>query len=362
MGTTEDRIKEIEEQLKKTQYNKATEHHIGLLKAKISRLQMEMESHKKGGGQGFSVPKTGDATVSLVGYPNVGKSSLLNALTGTESEVGNFAFTTLKVIPGILEYEGTKIQILDLPGIIENASAGSGRGREVLSVVRNSDLVLIVTDYEAKGIEGIMSELYKVGIVLNRRKKNISVKRTNSGGIRIHAPKHIEVTAKTITSILKEFKITNADVYIREKVSADDVIDSMRPSSVFVPSLLVVNKTDMPYSRERMLERIPQGLGFLEVSARSGKGIDELKNRIYERLNLIRIYMREKSGATDMERPLVMTHGSTVREAVRSISREMMDSFRYAMLSGPKRKFREIRVGLDYTLEDGDILTIISRN
>ncbi|MCL4329123.1 MAG: 50S ribosome-binding GTPase [Candidatus Thermoplasmatota archaeon] len=363
MGSTENKIKEIEEELKKTQYNKATEHHIGMLKAKLSHLQMELEAHRKGGGgQGFSIPKSGDATVSLVGYPNVGKSSLLNSMTGAESEIGNFAFTTLRVIPGIMEYQGTKIQILDLPGIIENASAGSGRGREVLSVVRNSDLVLIVTDTEAKGIEGIISELYKVGIVLNRRKKNISVKKTNSGGIRIHAPRHIDVTEDTITSILKEFKITNADVYIRERITSDDVIDSLRPSSVFVPSIIVVNKTDVPYNREGMVSRIPSGMRFLEVSAKSGKGIEDLKGTVYNGLSLIRVYMREKSGETDTKRPLVMVDGSTVREAVRKISREMMESFRYAVLSGPKRKFREIRVGLDYPLNDGDMLTIISRN
>ncbi|MCL4332811.1 MAG: GTP-binding protein [Candidatus Thermoplasmatota archaeon] len=361
MGNTEDRIREIEEQLKKTQYNKATEHHVGLLKAKLSRLQMDLEAHKKGGGKGFSVPRSGDATVSLVGYPNVGKSSLLNRLTGNESEVGNFAFTTLKVIPGIMEYEGTKIQILDLPGIIENAAAGSGRGREILSVVRNSDLVLIVTDVEAKGIDGIISELYKVGIVLNRKKKNISVKKTGSGGIRIHSPKHIEVTEEEIMEILKEFRITNADVYIRERITSDDVIDAMRPSSVFVPSLLVINKTDMPHSRKKMIERIPSGMGFTEVSAKSGVGVEELRKMIYDRLDLIRVYMREKSGETDMERPLVIVDGSTVREAVRKISREMLASFRYAIITGPKRKFREIRVGLDYPLRDGDIMTIISR-
>ena len=133
LPTIEERIKEIEEEIKKTKYNKATESHIGILKAKMAKLQMEAESHKhSGGGSGFSVPKSGDATVAFVGYPNVGKSSLLNVVTGTESEVGNFAFTTLRVVPGTLKYKGAQIQILDLPGIIENAASGSGRGREVL--------------------------------------------------------------------------------------------------------------------------------------------------------------------------------------------------------------------------------------
>ena len=68
--------------------------------ASKSKLELEEESHKKSGGYGFSVSKSGDATLALVGYPNVGKSSLLNALTNKKSTVGNFEFTTLTVIPG----------------------------------------------------------------------------------------------------------------------------------------------------------------------------------------------------------------------------------------------------------------------
>ena len=178
MPTIQDRIKSIEEELQKTEYNKATEKHIGLLKAKLSKLTLEMESQKGGSTSGFAIPKSGDATVALVGFPNVGKSSLLNAMTSQESEVGNFAFTTLKVVPGILNYKGAQIQILDLPGIVENASRGAGRGREVLSIVRGADLVVIVTDVETKGVEKIIRELHNSGIVLNEKKKSIKGKKT----------------------------------------------------------------------------------------------------------------------------------------------------------------------------------------
>lgn len=69
--------------------------------------------------------------VALVGFPSVGKSTLLTQLTGTQSEAAAYEFTTLTCIPGIIHYNGSKIQLLDLPGIIEGAAQGKGRGREV---------------------------------------------------------------------------------------------------------------------------------------------------------------------------------------------------------------------------------------
>lgn len=86
-----------------------------------------------GPGEGFEVQKYGDGRVALIGFPSVGKSTLLSQLTGTESEAAAYEFTTLTCIPGIIHYKGTKIQLLDLPGIIEGAAQGKGRGRQVLS-------------------------------------------------------------------------------------------------------------------------------------------------------------------------------------------------------------------------------------
>jgi uncharacterized protein len=143
-----DKVKELEDELKKTKYNKRTQYHIGLVKAKIAKLKEKEVGRGKGGGpkEGYSVRKSGDATVILIGYPSVGKSTLLNALTNAESETGAYDFTTLSVIPGLLHYKHAQIQILDVPGIVSGAATGRGRGKEVLAVMRNAELVLIVID------------------------------------------------------------------------------------------------------------------------------------------------------------------------------------------------------------------------
>ena len=112
----------------------ATEYHLGLLKAKLAKYRSQLlEPSKKSGekGEGFDVLKSGDARVALIGFPSVGKSTLLSTLTKTQSEAASYEFTTLTCIPGVIEYKGANIQLLDLPGIIEGASQGKGRGKQV---------------------------------------------------------------------------------------------------------------------------------------------------------------------------------------------------------------------------------------
>eukprot|EP00795_Rhopilema_esculentum_P009589 gene9589-17346_t len=127
----------------------ATEYHLGLLKAKLAKYRSQLlEPAKSAGakGEGFDVMKSGDARVALIGFPSVGKSTLLNLLTDTASESASYEFTTLTCIPGVIEYNGANIQLLDLPGIIEGAAQGKGRGKQVIAVARTADLVIIMLD------------------------------------------------------------------------------------------------------------------------------------------------------------------------------------------------------------------------
>lgn len=117
MGIQE-RIAEIEFEYFRTQKNKKTEYHLGRLKAQLAKLKSELLEGPKSSsakGEGFAVQKLGNARVALVGFPSVGKSSLLSLLTTTESKISAEEFTTLTCIPGNLKINDALIQVLDLP-------------------------------------------------------------------------------------------------------------------------------------------------------------------------------------------------------------------------------------------------------
>src|SRR2546422_969806 len=115
--TIEDQIKAAEDEIQRTPYNKNTQHHIGKLKAKVARLKEELQLRQLkggGGGPGYAVKKSGHATVGLVGFPSVGKSTLLNQITDATSAVAAYDFTTLTVIPGGLTWNPTvKLTLID---------------------------------------------------------------------------------------------------------------------------------------------------------------------------------------------------------------------------------------------------------
>merc|ERR1712002_209008 len=183
-----DKISEIEREIGRTQKNKATEYHLGTLKAKLAKYRGQLlePSGKKGEkGEGFDVLKSGDARVAMIGFPSVGKSTLLSTITKTESVQASYEFTTLTCIPGVIEYKGANIQLLDLPGIIEGAAQGKGRGKQVIAVARTADLVVMQLDalkgpYQA---EQLTAELEAVGIRFNQAPPDIYFKQKKGGGL-----------------------------------------------------------------------------------------------------------------------------------------------------------------------------------
>ena len=147
--------------------------------------QTDSSSGKGGPGEGFDVGRYGDSRVALIGFPSVGKSTLLTQLTGTDSEAAAYEFTTLTCIPGVIHYNDAKIQLLDLPGIIEGAAQGKGRGRQVIAVCKSADLLLMVLDAsKSHGHKEILTrELESCGIRLNKRPPNVYFKLKKTGGV-----------------------------------------------------------------------------------------------------------------------------------------------------------------------------------
>ncbi len=365
MGIPE-KIKAIQDEMAKTQVNKATEHHLGLLRAKLAKLKKEQEEgvSKKGAKtEGFDVKRAGDATVVFIGLPSVGKSTLLNKLTGAKSAVGAFQFTTLTVVPGIMEYGGAKIQLLDLPGIIKGASSGKGLGKRILAVARNADLVLLVLDVFQPFHENVLiNELANIGIRLNQRPPNIVIEKSAAGGITIaQQVKLTKISEKLLKDILHVYGINSARVVIREDITSQQLIDFISGNKSYSKAITILNKIDLV--DKQFLKNLEKKIKteFVQVSAESNVNIDLLKELIYEKLRFIRIYMRPKGGETDYKEPLIMKEESTIEDVCNKLHRNMSKEFRYGLVWGKSVKFGGQRVGLSHILNDEDVLTIIKR-
>ncbi|MFH0863839.1 MAG: GTPase [Candidatus Gottesmanbacteria bacterium] len=342
----QDRITQIEKEIRETPYHKGTEHHIGKLRARIARLEdelLEKSSKKTGGGLPFAVAKQGDATVVLVGFPSVGKSTVLNDLTSAESRVAPFAFTTLTVIPGMMEYKGAKIQILDLPGLVGGAAKGKGRGKEILSVCRSANLLLLVIEADKQNqFKMIKDELYQANVRINSIPPKVIIKKKLKGGIQTNSPLARELA--------EEFRIINAEIIVKENLGIDQLIDAFLGNRVYAPAIVIVNKTDLVSSLP-----LEKNDNFIYISGLKKTGIDELKEAIWQKLGLIRIYLRNSSGDIDKNEPLILKTGQAVGDVIKKISNNI--DVKEARIWGKSAKFPGQIVGLSHKIADEDIMT-----
>ncbi|XP_059287726.1 developmentally-regulated G-protein 2 isoform X2 [Lycium ferocissimum] len=421
MGIIE-KIKEIETEMARTQKNKATEYHLGQLKAKIAKLRTQLLEPPKGSsgaGEGFEVTKYGHGRVALIGFPSVGKSTLLTMLTGTHSEVASYEFTTLTCIPGIIHYNDTKIQLLDLPGIIEGASEGKGRGRQ------------------SEGHRQILTrELEAVGLRLNKRPPQIYFKKKKTGGISFNSTMQLtHVDEKLCYQILHEYKIHNAEVLFREDATVDDFIDVIEGNRKYMKCIYVYNKIDVVGIDDvDRLSRQPNSIviscnlkacplntvgmdnvqyiskGKLRTVGRESMGIcdcpvacvgiqssysspatmlfrnllthclvyitkilllnllqlnlDRLLARMWEAMGLVRVYTKPQGQQPDFAEPVVLSAdrgGCTVEDFCNHIHRSLVKDVRYVLVWGTSAKHYPQHCGLSHLLQDEDVVQIVKK-
>jgi len=186
-------------------------------------------------------------------------------MTGTFSEAAGYEFTTLTCVPGVIRTRGARIQLLDLPGIIEGAKDGKGRGRQVISTARTCNLILIVLDC-LKPITHkrlIEHELEGFGIRLNKRPPPLTFRKKERGGISFTATADCKLDLDSVKAVCSEcverrgggswagfgtrararrprcrlplrppprHRIHNADVHARGDCDDDDLVDVIEGS------------------------------------------------------------------------------------------------------------------------------------
>lgn len=360
MGIQE-RIKELEDAMRSWQYNKRTEKAFGVAKAQVAKLREKLQKNqaKKTKRAGFFVRKSGDATAVLLGFPSVGKSTLLNKLTSAQSKVSHYAFTTLDVIPGVLEHKGAKIQVLDVPGIITGAAAGKGRGKEVLAMARNSDLLIILIDAtRPEHYNAIMKELFDTGVRVNQQPPDVKITKKSKGGLNVASTIPLDIEEETIKEVLKQFRINNADVLIRSKIDLDSLIDVIEGNRAYIPAITIITKADLvdENTKQHLIDEIRPDLF---VSAEREQNISELKKLVFDKLSFIRVYTKEVGKKADLKEPMILKKGTTIADACARIHRDLVKKFRYARVWGPTAKFPgQTFRNLDKQLSDGDIIEI----
>lgn len=364
------KIKELEEEYARTQKNKATETHCGLLKAKMSKLRRELTDvgslGKKGGGsaeRGFEVSKSGDTRVGLIGFPSVGKSTLLTKLTGTFSLAAGYEFTTLTAIPGTMHFRGAKIQVLDLPGIIEGAKDGKGRGRQVLAAALTCNVILIVLDALKPMTHKLIieRELHGFGIRLNQTMPDIMYKRKDRGPINFQAmvPQSI-LTHDLVCSIMKEFKIMSADIFCRCDATIDQLIDVIEGNRHYIPCIYALNKIDQLTIEE--LDIIDQLPHHVPISAAHDWNLEELLDTIWDYTKMIRIYTKPKGTVTDFSAPVVLhANRPSVEDLCNKLHKQLMVQFKYAWIWGSSVRHQPQKCGKEHIMHDEDVVQIIKR-
>jgi small GTP-binding protein len=346
---------------------KATAQHLGILKAKLAKLRRELIAPPKGGGgqagEGFEVSKTGDARIGLVGFPSVGKSTLLSLLTGTHSEVAAYEFTTLTCIPGMIHYKGAKIQLLDLPGIIEGAKDGKGRGRQVIAVARSCDLILLTLDAAKPAFHKrlIEHELEGFGIRLNKKPPPITYRRKDSGGISFSSAVQTTLELATVKSVCSEYRIHNADFILRGPCTIDDIVDVIEGSCKYIPAIYVVNKIDAITMEElELYDRLDR---YCPISAGLSWNIDGLLEMIWEDLGLIRVFTKPKGEIPDLNEPIILKNDPPSRRTVEAfcnrIHKSIAKDLKFAVVWGRSAKFNPQKCGASHVLEDEDVVRLL---
>ncbi|KAG2156512.1 developmentally regulated GTP-binding protein [Suillus bovinus] len=340
MGIVE-KIKEIEE------------YHLGLLKAKLARYRAQLlEPASKSGpaGVGFDVQKSGDARVALIGFPSVGKSTLLSKCTHTASETAAYEFTTLTAIPGVIEYQGARIQLLDLPGIVEGASQAA----------KTADLILIMLDATKSEEQRrlLEIELDSVGIRLNKRRPDVVFKRRTTGGLNTTV-KLTKTDEKTIRTILAGYKLHNCDVMIREDITTDEFIDVLIGTRKYIPCLYVYNKIDA-ISLE-LVDKLARTENTVVISCEMDLNLDYLIERIWESLELVKVYTKKRGARPDLSDPVCLRKGATIEDVCLGIHKSLVSNFRNGLGRSSKFSPHAQKVSLNHQLQDEDVVSIFTK-
>jgi ribosome-interacting GTPase 1 len=304
--TAEEKILALEQMLRVIPKHKGTDHLRADLRRKLSKLKEAPA--KKGRAKHvdiFHVPRSGSGQIVLLGTPNSGKSSLVAALTNAKVHVADFPFATSAPVPGMVTFEDVPIQLVDTPPITADYLAPGQVG-----TYRNCDVIGIVIDLSADAGE-------QLRICLDfLESRNLLVDAETPA-----LDEHGNVLAK------KAFCICT-----KSDIAGDGSIEKLRQSCKY-------------------------DFELVEISTRTGAGLDKLSAMFFSLLGIIRIYAKPPGKPADMSDPFTLPAGSNVMDLASAIHRELAGKLKFARIWGTG-VYAGQNVQRNHILNDKDIIEL----
>ena len=340
------------------------------VKTKIAELKQEIitQHGRRGSGKSpWSVQREGAAQVMVVGLTNSGKSSLLRSLTNAQVTVASYEYTTQRPIPGILQFQDIQIQLVELPAPRLAQSRHYEFQPECIDLIRRCDGLIVLVDLmndPERQLDLITTSLEEADVSIQKPLSRVEIVRPKgSGEVRIAMTNtQTSLSHERIRELLHSYGIGNALVRIYGNASIDDVEDAVLENvMLYKPALLVANKVDLDWGHEVSSSFVGTAPNFLPTALTScltGQGLTTIGSRLFESLEMIRVYTKEPNESKPSDHPFVVHAGTTVRELAGSIHTNLAERYRYSRIWGSTSKFAGERVGPEHVLGDQDIVEI----
>jgi len=365
-----EKLQLLQEFLSLVPKHKGTAKLCAQVKKQMATLRKEIEEKKRRkagrGGPKFFIEKEGAAQIALIGLTNVGKSSLLSAVTNAKVEISPNPYTTKEPIPGIMAYQDIQFQIVEAPALMQGSADGRAWGLQTLALARNADGLILMADLSRDRVGQlsiVLSEMEKARILVCKPKGRVEVERKFMGaGLRIILiGRLVDCTMRDVEELLRSYRIADAIVKISGEVALDEVEDAIFESTVYKPTIIVANKIDLEGSEAnlKLLEACVGGkLPIIAVSCERRLGLEKLGEILFRALDVIRVYTKEPNVKEFSKKPFILKRGSTVYDLAKNIHSDFKEKFSYAKVWAKRFVFSPQKVGSGFVLEDGDVVEI----
>jgi small GTP-binding protein len=301
-----EKIAALEEMLAIMPKHKGTDHLRAELRGRIAKLT-QLAAKKSGARRAsLMIEKEGAAQLALVGLPNAGKSQLVAAITNASPPVADYPFTTHQALPGMMEFENIKIQLIDTPPL-----APQSVEFWMPPMLRRADALLVIIDLSADPLEQM----------------------------------------KAVTEQLKKMRVLIGE-------------GSAEPEPDYTvwhkKALVVGNKSDLDKDGRNyaaLKQQYGEKFPLIAISATAGTGLEELKGKIYEVLDIIRVYTKAPGQKPDPTDPIILKRGSTLADAAAEVHKDFRAKMKYARIWG-SGKHDGVMAKRDHVLKDGDIIEL----